>query len=111
MSETATGSKPDVSAAIAVEVERYLRRRVAAFGLPENLLEAIGYAVLGGGKRLRPQLTILCCEASGGDREIALGPAAALELGFARRRLSSSIIERIKVSDDAAELVLTLLQV
>ena len=80
MSETATGSRPDLAAAIAAEVERYLRRRIAAFGLPENLLEAIGYAVLGSGKRLRPQLTVLCCEANGGDREIALGPAAALEL-------------------------------
>jgi len=32
------------------------------------------------GKRLRPVLTLLCCEASGGDWECALPAAAAIEL-------------------------------
>ncbi len=49
--------------AIVSEIERYLDQRLEAMALPQNLREAIRYAVLGGGKRLRPQLALLCCEA------------------------------------------------
>ena len=61
-------------------VERDLRRRLDEAALPENLAAAVRYSVLSGGKRLRPALTLLCCEAVGGDVEGALAPAAALEL-------------------------------
>ena len=60
--------------------ERYLERRIGAIGLPSNLDGAVSYAVLGPGKRLRPALTMLCCEAVGGRRDDALAPAASLEL-------------------------------
>ena len=48
--------------------------------MPENLAEAVRYAVLGGGKRLRPGLVVLCCEATCGERALSLDPAAAIEL-------------------------------
>ncbi len=70
----------ELPSAIVSEIERYLDQRLEALELPPSLREAIRYAVLGGGKRLRPQLALLCCEAVSGDRRLALGPAAALEL-------------------------------
>lgn len=45
-----------------------------------KLAEAMRYAVLGGGKRLRPALAIASCEACGGSREQALDAAAAVEI-------------------------------
>jgi geranylgeranyl diphosphate synthase type II len=38
------------------------------------------YAVLGGGKRLRPALCLAACEACGADPESVAGPAAAIEM-------------------------------
>lgn len=61
-------------------VERELERLLADAQLPPDLLEATRYGVLGGGKRLRPTLVILSCEASGGETGAALHAAAALEL-------------------------------
>jgi len=47
---------------------------------PGRLREAMRYAVLGGGKRLRPAVVIAAAEAAGGDAERALPAAAAVEL-------------------------------
>ena len=49
-------------------------------GLPESLREAMRYSLLGGGKRLRPILTMLACEASGGTSEAALAAGCAVEM-------------------------------
>ncbi|UCD76717.1 MAG: polyprenyl synthetase family protein [Phycisphaerales bacterium] len=65
---------------IAASVDGFLSRYLQAVDLPDKLRKSIEYALLGGGKRLRPCLIILCCEAVGGRREVALGPAAAMEL-------------------------------
>ncbi|MHC4220119.1 MAG: polyprenyl synthetase family protein [Planctomycetota bacterium] len=73
-------SEPAVLPALVREVEEDLARRLAAFDGPEMLREAMSYAVLGGGKRLRPVLTLLSCEAAGGVRDRARAAAAALEL-------------------------------
>jgi geranylgeranyl diphosphate synthase type II len=62
------------------DIEAYLSARVADLSLPAHLRSAIEYAVMGGGKRLRPVLAIHCCEAVGGPREVAMPAAAALEL-------------------------------
>jgi geranylgeranyl diphosphate synthase, type II len=51
-----------------------------AEGAAARVAEAMRYAVLGGGKRLRPVLAIAACEAAGGDPEDVLFPAAAIEL-------------------------------
>ncbi|MHC4100621.1 MAG: polyprenyl synthetase family protein [Planctomycetota bacterium] len=72
--------EPPALPILAREVEADLARRLARFKGPEMLREAMSYAVLGGGKRLRPVLTLLCCEAAGGDRGRARDAAAALEL-------------------------------
>lgn len=46
----------------------------------EKLFAAARYSVLGGGKRLRPMLTLASAISFGGNTEIALLPACALEL-------------------------------
>lgn len=48
--------------------------------LPENLREAARHAVLVGGKRLRPLLTVMWCEACDGHVEAARHAAVAIEL-------------------------------
>ena len=48
--------------------------------LPARLHEAMRYSIFGGGKRLRPALAILACEALGGARADALPAACALEM-------------------------------
>lgn len=47
---------------------------------PPRLQEAMSYSLLAGGKRLRPVLVLLACEACGGDPELALPAACALEM-------------------------------
>jgi geranylgeranyl diphosphate synthase type II len=49
-------------------------------GCPERLAEAIRYAVLAPGKRLRPTLVLLAAEACGGGVDAALPAAVAVEL-------------------------------
>jgi farnesyl diphosphate synthase/geranylgeranyl diphosphate synthase type II len=79
----------------AFPVEDYLRRvaarvepRLAALADaragkgPRRLVEATRYALLGGGKRLRPALVLASCEAHGGDASdgsLAMRFAVALE--------------------------------
>lgn len=57
-----------------------LDQRLSDAPLPDHLREAIRYSVLGPGKRSRPALVLLCCEALGGSRASAIGPACAMEL-------------------------------
>ena len=47
---------------------------------PEILREAMRYSLLAGGKRLRPILCLAACEMAGGDPELALPTAVALEM-------------------------------
>jgi geranylgeranyl diphosphate synthase type II len=47
---------------------------------PAEIHRAMRYAVLAGGKRLRPLLCLAAAEAAGGSKEKALVPAAAIEL-------------------------------
>jgi geranylgeranyl diphosphate synthase type II len=61
--------------------ERYLNLRLEQLdAIPPRLAGAIRYAVLGGGKRVRPLLVLLGCEAVGGKRQQALPAAIAFEL-------------------------------
>jgi geranylgeranyl diphosphate synthase type II len=71
---------PAIVPTLVGEVEADLARRLAAFPGPDMLRDAMEYSVLGGGKRLRPVLTLLSCEAAGGNRDRARAAAAALEL-------------------------------
>ncbi len=56
------------------------RRLPPVEGPAATVVEAMRYAVLGGGKRLRPILCLATCEACGGRLESALPAAAALEM-------------------------------
>jgi farnesyl diphosphate synthase len=60
-------------------VERALDRWVPA-DAPAGLGEAMRYAVLDGGKRLRPLLVLATCQAVGGHAPAALRAACAVEL-------------------------------
>ena len=61
------------------EVEAALSHWVAE-DAPERLSDAMRYAVLDGGKRLRPLLVLAACEAVDGNTEAALRAACAVEL-------------------------------
>lgn len=62
---------------IELTLDRFLAGRRS---FPERLRKAVIYAALGGGKRLRPVLALLCAEAVGGDPGRALPAAGAVEL-------------------------------
>ncbi len=62
------------------EIELCLARFVRDASYSPGLREAVGYALLGGGKRLRPLLALRCCEASGASFKPALEAAAAVEM-------------------------------
>lgn len=47
---------------------------------PDRLRDSIRYSLLGGGKRLRPLLTLLACRACGATAERALPAAVAIEM-------------------------------
>jgi len=77
---SATGRRTaDPGAAIA-RVETFLAGWLEERSMPANLVEAMRYAVLGPGKRLRPELTLRSCEAVGGEADQALAAAAAVEM-------------------------------
>jgi geranylgeranyl diphosphate synthase type II len=80
VTSTATESPPTGLRDAAAMVERALRQAIDEAELPENLRDAVAYATLGGGKRLRPALALLSCRAVGGNDEDALPPAMAVEL-------------------------------
>ncbi len=62
-------------------IDRELDRLLTCSESPAGTLEqAMRYAVIGGGKRLRPILVLEACLACGGDYRLALAPAAALEM-------------------------------
>ncbi len=61
-------------------IDTYLDRFTAEMAVPENLREAVRYALLGGGKRLRPILAWYAAQAVGGPGEISLPAGAAVEL-------------------------------
>ena len=48
--------------------------------IPDRLLEAMRYSLEAGGKRLRPVMLLAACEMAGGDAELALPFACAIEM-------------------------------
>ncbi len=61
------------------QAERSLQHLLAASEVPDALLAAMHYAVLGGGKRLRPLLAYAAAEAVGGNAQAADAAACAVE--------------------------------
>jgi geranylgeranyl pyrophosphate synthase len=72
--------EPAVLSGLVAEIEADLASRIEAVTGPAALREALAYSVLGAGKRLRPVLTMLSCEAAGGDRNRGRAAASAIEL-------------------------------
>jgi len=66
---------------------------------PGGLREAMRYAVLRGGKRVRPLVVLAACEAAGGTPEMALGACCALEMVHAY----SLVHDDLPAMDDDAE--------
>lgn len=65
------------------EYRKLVNDAIAAIPYPEhseNLYEPIRYTMAMGGKRIRPVLALLACEAMGGEVNQALKPAVGLEL-------------------------------
>lgn len=60
----------------------------------DELYEIVKYQVAVGGKRLRPALAILCCEAVGGDAQKAIPAAAGVELIHNYTLIFDDIIDR-----------------
>lgn len=65
-----------------LSIDQSLRESVSRFTshAPPRLVEAMLYSLMGPGKRLRPLLCLLACEASGGAKEKALPAACAIEM-------------------------------
>jgi geranylgeranyl diphosphate synthase type II len=77
----ATDPKPDFRAYRA-GVEDGLRHwhGQVSGGAPASLREAMAYSLFAPGKRLRPLLVVLACEAAGGERTRAVPAACAVEM-------------------------------
>lgn len=67
-------------AELIAQIDASLERFVLSRELPVSLLDAVHYAVFGGGKRVRPVICLRACLAVGGQVEAALAGACALEL-------------------------------
>ena len=85
----------------------YLERRVALVNErlqeviddvePEELADQLEHVSLGGGKRVRPTVTILACEALGGDPHDAVDFAVGVELVHNASLVIDDIIDRSDV--------------
>jgi len=71
---------PEQLAAIAARVNSFLAEWLDGAEVCDELREAIGYSLLGGGKRLRPALAWLACEAVGAPGQASLPGGAAVEM-------------------------------
>lgn len=70
---------PEPLAEIEARIEAHLGSISLLSAFPPSLLDALRYATLGGGKRLRPLLCWRCAEAVGADGHAALDAGAAIE--------------------------------
>jgi geranylgeranyl diphosphate synthase type I len=61
---------------------------------PAELSEELAHVALAGGKRVRPTLTLLVCEALGGDESVALDYAVGVELVHNASLVVDDIIDR-----------------
>lgn len=70
--------------AAAGRTDAYLQAYLESLAeCPPQLREAMGYSLLGPGKRIRPALVLLCCQAAGGseaEMAAAQAPAGAIEM-------------------------------
>ena len=64
---------------------------------PPTLAEQLGHVTLSGGKRVRPAVTLLACEAAGGDAVDAVDFAVGVELVHNASLVIDDIIDRSEV--------------
>jgi geranylgeranyl diphosphate synthase type I len=64
---------------------------------PDELAEEIGHVALSGGKRVRPTVTVLVCEALGGEPEAAVDFAVGIELVHNASLVIDDIIDESEV--------------
>lgn len=65
----------------AARTEAFLKSFIGSLReSPEKLTESMEYSLYGPGKRIRPALAVLCCQAVGGTLEAAMPAAAAVEM-------------------------------
>jgi len=76
---SSTQSPPAFLLEAALLIEERLDQWLGEANLPPHLYEAAHYAVVNGGKRVRPALTLFCTEAVGGSMEQSLRAAIAVE--------------------------------
>ena len=62
------------------EIDQQLADYMDQASASQRLQDTMRYGLLGGGKRIRPALCLAAAEAVGGQRQIALAPACALEM-------------------------------
>ena len=86
--------EPAAVAGLVAEIEADLARRIESVPGPAALRKALAYSVLGGGKRLRPVLTLMCCGAAGGDRDRGRAAAGAIERIHAVSRVPGHLPQR-----------------
>jgi geranylgeranyl diphosphate synthase type II len=76
----AGGALPEWVTGPVALVERFMGEWLASCGLPAALRGAMEYALLGGGKRLRPMLALHSCAAVSGSSSAAVAAASAVEM-------------------------------
>ena len=69
---------------------------------PEELAAEVRHVALSGGKRVRPTVTVLACEAAGGDAEDAVDFAVGVELVHDASLVVDDIIDRSSVRRGSA---------
>lgn len=68
--------------------------KMLRLGASVELYKIIKHQIAAGGKRVRPAMTILCCEAVGGNVEVAVPAAAGIELIHNYTLIFDDIIDR-----------------
>ena len=68
--------------------------KMLRLGASVELYKIIKHQIVAGGKRVRPAMTILCCEAVGGDGETAIPAATGIELIHNYTLIFDDIIDR-----------------
>jgi len=77
MNTALQGAFDEITPLVDTALDRYLPRTLSRKG---RLAEAMRYSVFAGGKRFRPVLAVMLCDALGGKRENVIAGAAALEM-------------------------------
>ena len=82
----------DYATIISNKVDNYIFNTIK--GTPAELYEASLHYIKAGGKRLRPLITVLACRIAGGEEDIAIPGAAAVEVLHTFTLVHDDIIDK-----------------